>query len=138
MKKIILTFIILFFTTFLYAENYIILTDSKTKEQLGVYTVTEFKALIDASDSYSKIINAEKESKIKINAIIEKENEDLYVSNIVIRYYDKDNSNFKTLYINDRFKINENTNFLYVVKKNYFLISGYGLPVLVLLLIIGL
>lgn len=136
MNKIILIFILLFSTSFLYAENYIILTDSQTKKQLCIYTIPEFKAMVDASDNYSKILNAEKESKVKINAVIDKENEEIYISNIVIRYYDKDDVNFKTLYINDRFKINENTDLFYKLKKYYFLASGYSLPVLVILLIL--
>jgi len=137
MKKIIFCIIFCFITCFIYAENSIILTDKKTGKQIGEYTLSEFETLIIASDNYKKLLQSETKGKIKINAVLEKENDDdIYISNIVIRYYDEKDSNFKTIYINDRFKIKENTDLWYKIKKVYYEVGAYSLPILILILIL--
>lgn len=148
MKKAIsiITIILIFFfmtlSNMCYAEkqqiykNSIILIDKKTQKQIGEYSVEEFESLIHASENYYNLIEAESNKRVKITAIVEEENTEIYISNILIKYYDKDDRVFKTLLMNAKFKVKENTNLDYKIKKYYYQMSAYSLPIIVLILII--
>lgn len=148
MKKSIsiITIILIFFfitlSNMCYAEkqqiykNSIILIDKKTQKQIGEYSVEEFESLIHASENYYNLIEAESNKRVKITAVVEEENTEIYISNILIKYYDKDDRVFKTLLMNAKFKVKENTNLDYKIKKYYYQISAYSLPIIILILII--
>ena len=140
LKYIILSFLLLLHFN-LYSQEQdrsIILSDSETGQVLGELTLEEFKTLIIASGNYRKILESEYKGNVKVNAIVEKnsENEDIFLSNIVIRYYDDNNENYKTIYIHERFKIKENTEMFYKIKNYYYQVSAFSLPVLIIILLI--
>lgn len=136
-KNIMLCFIfVMGLISFSYAEKTIVFIDKESSTPVGEMSLTEFKTLIEAGEMYNRILEAEENGNVKIHAVIEENKKEIFISNIILQYYDSSNKNFKTIYVNERIQVNENTELFYTIKKGYYDLASYSFPILILIIII--